>query len=33
MVRGFPVLVDYARRIHARYFGEYDVWDEEVKDN
>ncbi|KAK3331642.1 hypothetical protein B0T19DRAFT_482098 [Cercophora scortea] len=30
MVRSFPVLVDYARRIHARYFSDYDLWEDEV---
>jgi len=27
MVKGLPVLVDYAKRIHAAYFKEYDLWD------
>ncbi|PWY75265.1 hypothetical protein BO94DRAFT_474379 [Aspergillus sclerotioniger CBS 115572] len=26
IVRGFPVVVEYARRIHERYFPEYQVW-------
>ncbi|KAK3681750.1 hypothetical protein B0T22DRAFT_434070 [Podospora appendiculata] len=30
MVRSFPVLVDYARSIHARYFSDYDLWDDEI---
>lgn len=29
-VRGFPSLVDYAKRIHDIYFGEYDLWEEHV---
>jgi len=30
VVRGFPVLVDYARRIHGRYFREYELWADKV---
>ncbi|KAK3368648.1 hypothetical protein B0H63DRAFT_488870 [Podospora didyma] len=30
IVREFPVLVDYARRIHGKYFGDYDIWEEQV---
>ncbi|PYI04627.1 hypothetical protein BO78DRAFT_347177 [Aspergillus sclerotiicarbonarius CBS 121057] len=26
IVRGFPVVVEYARRIHERFFPEYEVW-------
>lgn len=27
VVRGFPVVVDYARRIHERYFPDYECWE------
>ena len=30
VVRSFPVLVDYAKRIHAAYFMDYDIWEEKV---
>ncbi|KAK4220663.1 hypothetical protein QBC38DRAFT_493739 [Podospora fimiseda] len=30
MVRGLPVLVEYARRIHDEYFGEYELWKEKA---
>ncbi|CAP73010.1 uncharacterized protein PODANS_2_4340 [Podospora anserina S mat+] len=30
LVRGYPALVEYARRIHDRYFEEYDLWEEEI---
>lgn len=30
MVRGFPVMMDYAKRIHDAYFSDYDLWDDEV---
>ncbi|KAK0735376.1 hypothetical protein B0T21DRAFT_289712 [Apiosordaria backusii] len=30
LVRSYPVVVDYARRIHDRYFGDYDLWEEEI---
>ncbi|KAK0622366.1 hypothetical protein B0T14DRAFT_535642 [Immersiella caudata] len=26
IITGFPVLVDYARRIHDRYFSDYELW-------
>ncbi|OOG00317.1 hypothetical protein ASPCADRAFT_36348, partial [Aspergillus carbonarius ITEM 5010] len=26
IVRGFPVVVEYARRIHERFFPEYEIW-------
>ncbi len=29
-VRSFPVLVDYAKRIHAAYFMDYDAWEDHV---
>ncbi|KAK4456558.1 hypothetical protein QBC42DRAFT_322311 [Cladorrhinum samala] len=28
IVRSYPVLVDYARRIHEAYFSDYGMWDE-----
>ncbi|KAK5999298.1 hypothetical protein QM012_005623 [Aureobasidium pullulans] len=28
VVRGFPVIVDYARRIHDRFFPDYTNWDQ-----
>ncbi|RYP43990.1 hypothetical protein DL768_009502 [Monosporascus sp. mg162] len=28
VVRGFPILVDYCRRIHDRYFSDYEKWTE-----
>ncbi|GAB1315630.1 hypothetical protein MFIFM68171_05840 [Madurella fahalii] len=30
MVRGLPALMDYAKRIHAAYFSDYDIWEDEV---
>ncbi|KAK4181533.1 putative glutathione S-transferase [Triangularia setosa] len=30
LVRSYSVLVDYARRIHGRYFSNYDLWEEEI---
>jgi hypothetical protein len=27
VVKSFPVLEDYARRIHHRYFPDYEVWE------
>ncbi|KAK4203066.1 putative glutathione S-transferase [Triangularia verruculosa] len=30
LVRSYPVVVDYARRIHAKYFSDYDLWKEEI---
>lgn len=27
VIRGFPMLMDYAKRIHDRYFPEYEFWD------
>lgn len=30
MVRSFPVLTDYAKRIHDTYFSDYDMWEEQV---
>ncbi|KAK3900858.1 failed axon connections [Staphylotrichum tortipilum] len=29
-VRSFPVIVDYAKRIHDAYFGDYDIWEDKV---
>ncbi|KAK4443737.1 hypothetical protein QBC34DRAFT_336322 [Podospora aff. communis PSN243] len=26
IITGFPVLVDYAKRIHDRFFGDYEIW-------
>ena len=28
VVRDFPVVVEYARRIHERYFPDYEIWAE-----
>ncbi|KAK0639625.1 putative glutathione S-transferase [Cercophora newfieldiana] len=28
IIRSFPILVEYARRIHVRYFSDYELWDE-----
>ncbi|KAL2261623.1 hypothetical protein VTK26DRAFT_3742 [Humicola hyalothermophila] len=30
VVRSFPVLMDYAKRIHDTYFSDYDMWEEQV---
>jgi hypothetical protein len=28
VVKGFPVVVEYARRIQERYFPDYEMWKE-----
>jgi len=28
VVLGFPVILEYARRIHAAYFPDYEQWEE-----
>ncbi|KAK2738108.1 glutathione s-transferase [Colletotrichum kahawae] len=30
VIRSYPVLVDYAKRIHEHYFSEYKLWDDEI---
>ncbi|KAI8316017.1 hypothetical protein K4K61_011964 [Colletotrichum sp. SAR11_59] len=30
VIRSYPVLVDYAKRIHEHYFSEYQLWDDEM---
>ncbi|KAF3807458.1 hypothetical protein GCG54_00008919 [Colletotrichum gloeosporioides] len=30
VIRSYPVLVDYAKRIHEHYFIEYQLWDDEM---
>jgi hypothetical protein len=27
IVKGYPALVDYARRIHDKYFPDYELWE------
>ncbi|KAB5566223.1 hypothetical protein GE09DRAFT_1105935 [Coniochaeta sp. 2T2.1] len=29
-VRTFPVLVDYAKRVHNTYYSDYDIWEDQV---
>ncbi|KAK3323045.1 hypothetical protein B0H66DRAFT_474733 [Apodospora peruviana] len=30
IIRGLPVLIDYAKRIHSRYFSDYESWKDEI---
>jgi hypothetical protein len=27
IIKGYPALVDYARRIHDKYFPDYELWE------